>query len=94
MRDASAFMIKGDAPLATRASFSFIIGDAHKEHVSPFYQRSGHVSDINLTEMHQKVDRLLLPSTEPVLIFTDVGTSHFSRSKTIVFTHVSDLSPI
>jgi hypothetical protein len=29
MRDTSAFEIKGDAPLATRVSFAFIIGDAH-----------------------------------------------------------------
>jgi hypothetical protein len=27
--DASAFVIKGDAPLATHISFAFIIGDAH-----------------------------------------------------------------
>jgi hypothetical protein len=29
MRDALVFMIKGDAPLTTRVSFSFIIRDAH-----------------------------------------------------------------
>jgi hypothetical protein len=27
--DAPVFMIKGDAPLATQVSFTFIIGDAH-----------------------------------------------------------------
>jgi hypothetical protein len=29
MRDASAFMIKGDASLVTRVSFAFIIGDTY-----------------------------------------------------------------
>jgi hypothetical protein len=29
MRDVSAFMIKGDAPLAARVSFAFIIEDVH-----------------------------------------------------------------
>jgi hypothetical protein len=29
MEDASAFVIKGDTPLATRVSFAFVIGDAH-----------------------------------------------------------------
>jgi hypothetical protein len=29
MRDALIFVIKGDAPLTTRVSFSFIIRDAH-----------------------------------------------------------------
>jgi hypothetical protein len=29
MRDVFAFMIKGDAPLAARVSFAFIIEDVH-----------------------------------------------------------------
>jgi hypothetical protein len=29
MRDVLAFMVKGDALLAMRVSFAFIIGDAH-----------------------------------------------------------------
>jgi hypothetical protein len=29
MRDVSAFVIKGDAPLATHVSFAFIIRDVH-----------------------------------------------------------------
>jgi hypothetical protein len=47
--------------------------------------------DINLTETCQKVDRLLLPSTEPVLILIDADTSHFFRSETIAFARVSNL---
>jgi hypothetical protein len=60
--------------------------------MSPFCQRSGRVSDINLTETCRKVDRLLLPSTEPVPILADGGTSHFSRSEMIAFARISDLS--
>jgi hypothetical protein len=59
MGDTSAFMIKGDAPRATCVSFTCIIGDVQLECVSPFYQRSGRVSDINLTEMRRKQDCLL-----------------------------------
>jgi hypothetical protein len=36
IRGASAFVIKGDAPLTTRISYDFIIGDVHYEHVPPF----------------------------------------------------------
>jgi hypothetical protein len=50
MEDVPAFMIKGDASLATRVSFAFIIGDVHEECASLFCQRSERVSDINLTE--------------------------------------------
>jgi hypothetical protein len=59
--------------------------------MSPICQRSGHVSDINLIEMRRKVDHLLLPSTKPVSILADTGTSHFSRSEMIAFACVSDL---
>jgi hypothetical protein len=60
--------------------------------MSPFCQRSGRLSDINLTETRRKVDRLLLPSTEPVPILADADVSHFSRSETIAFARISDLS--
>jgi hypothetical protein len=46
--------------------------------VFSFCQGSRRVSDINLTEMHQKLDRLLLPSTKPVLIHADACTPHLS----------------
>jgi hypothetical protein len=59
--------------------------------VSPFCQRSRRVSDINLTERRRKVDRLLLPSTEPVLILADADASHFSTSKTVDFTRIFNL---
>jgi hypothetical protein len=39
--------------------------------VSLFYQRSGRVSDINLTKTRQKVNYLLLSFTKLVLILTD-----------------------
>jgi hypothetical protein len=51
MGDASTFVIKGDASLATRVSFTWIIGDTQWQHMSPFCHRSGCVSDRNLTEM-------------------------------------------
>jgi hypothetical protein len=103
MGDAPAFVIKrdecafvmgegmGDTPLAKRVSFAFIIGDTHLECTSPFCQRSGRVSDINLTKTRQKVDHLLLPSIEPVPILADAGASHFSRSEMIAFARISDL---
>jgi hypothetical protein len=50
MGDVPAFVIKGDAPRATCISFTCIIGDAQYECVSPFCQRSGCISDINLIE--------------------------------------------
>jgi hypothetical protein len=59
MGDAPTFMIKGDAPQETCISFTCIIGDAQYERVSPFCQRSGRISDINLTEMRRKAVRLL-----------------------------------
>jgi hypothetical protein len=59
--------------------------------VSPFCQRSGRVSDINLTKKRRKVDHLLLPSTKPVGILADAGTSNVSRSETIAFVRVSDV---
>jgi hypothetical protein len=49
------------------------------------------VSDINLTKTRQKLDRLILPSTEPVSILADAGASHFSRLETVAFARVSDL---
>jgi hypothetical protein len=59
MGDALTFVIKGDVPRATCVSFTCIIRDVHYKRVSPFCQRSGRVSDINLTETCQKADRLL-----------------------------------
>jgi hypothetical protein len=59
--------------------------------MSPFCQRSGHISDINLTETHREVDHLLLPSTELVPILVDAGASSFSRLEMIAFAHVFDL---
>jgi hypothetical protein len=91
MGDAPTFVINGDAPLAKHVSFAFIIGDAHSECTSLICQRSGRVSNINLTEMHQKIDRLLLLSTEPVPILANAGASHFFRLKTIAFVRVFDL---
>jgi hypothetical protein len=50
MGDMLVFVIKGDVSLAMPISFSFIIRDIYTRNVSHFYQRSGHISDINLTE--------------------------------------------
>jgi hypothetical protein len=47
--------------------------------------------NINLTETHQKLDGLLLPCTEPVLILTDVSVSHFSISEMTNFARIFDL---
>jgi hypothetical protein len=85
-------VIKGNVPLAACVSFAFIIGDTHQKCASPVCQRSGHVSDINLTETCRKVDRLLLSSIEAVPILTDADTSYFFRSEMIVFMCVSHLS--
>jgi hypothetical protein len=52
------------------------------------------VSNINLIETRQKVDRLLLPSTEPVLILIDAGASRFSRSEMITFARLRSVCPI
>jgi hypothetical protein len=57
--DAPAFVINRDSPLEMCVSFTCIIRDAQKERVSPFYHKSGRVSNINLTEMRQKEDHLL-----------------------------------
>jgi hypothetical protein len=59
MGDAPAFMIKGDVPQEMCVSFTCIIEDAQHKRTSPFCQRSGRVSDINLTETCRKVARLL-----------------------------------
>jgi hypothetical protein len=59
MGDVFAFVIKGGTPLATRVSFTCIIGDVTQERTSPFYHRSGHVLNINLTETGRKEDHLL-----------------------------------
>jgi hypothetical protein len=59
MGDAPTFMIKGDAPQEMRVSFTCIIGDVQSERVSPFCQRSEHISNINLTEMRRKAAHLL-----------------------------------
>jgi hypothetical protein len=60
--------------------------------MSPFYQRSGRVLNINLTETRKKKIVSFLPSTESVQRLGDVGASHFSRSEMIAFARVSDLS--
>jgi hypothetical protein len=59
MGDAPAFVIKGDVPQETRVSFTCIIKDVQHKCTSPFCQRSGRVSDINLTETCRKAARLL-----------------------------------
>jgi hypothetical protein len=41
--------------------------------------------------MRQKVNHLLLPSTEPVPILADADASHFSKSEMVAFTRVSNL---
>jgi hypothetical protein len=38
-----------------------------------------------------KMDRRILPSTEPVPILIDAGVSRFFRSEVIAFARVSDL---
>jgi hypothetical protein len=59
MRDAIAFVIKGEAPRQAHASFTCIIGDTQHDRASPFCQRSGSILDINLTVMYQKPAHLL-----------------------------------
>jgi hypothetical protein len=62
-----------------------------KASVSPFGHKSRRISNINLTETRQKVERLLFTLHEPSLCLGDTGASNFSRSETITFGRVSDL---
>jgi hypothetical protein len=55
MGDTTAFVIIGDAPLASHASIYL----HNRRRTSLFCQRSGHVSDINLTVTCRKVDHHL-----------------------------------
>jgi hypothetical protein len=59
MEGVPTFMIKGDVPREMRVSFTCIIGDAQYERASLFCQQSGHISNINLTEIRQKAVHLL-----------------------------------
>jgi hypothetical protein len=97
MRDASVFMIKGNARAfmigdGMRGASAFIIkGDVPLANSVSLLSEKRHVSGINLTETRQKLDHLLLPTTESVLILTNASVSCFFRSETITFANVFDL---
>jgi hypothetical protein len=87
----TCIFVMGDAPLATSVSFTWIIGDAQWEHVSPFCHKSGYISDINLTEMRRKEDYLLFILHRTSSAPLSCEHVSFSILETIAFTRVSDL---